>query len=81
MNIPEQDRADARERLTKVAEIYWGVQSGASMNYRNGVNPYKTWELIVERVFRDYARVGKVKIDVIKQRAQQSLREKYASKN
>lgn len=79
MRVPKEETQRAESRLEKVAEVYFGPRR------RGGENElklaYSDWPLILEQVFKDYALVGKVKIDEIKTRASKKLREKYAAKS
>lgn len=62
----EDQRKGARGRIDRIGTIFWGIHDPAE---------------IVERVLADYALVGSVKIDVLKERAKQRVKELDASKS
>jgi hypothetical protein len=55
--------------LDLVADVYWGIHTSTPKD----AAPFQT-DLILEKVLTDYALVGRVPIDAVKERAKQNVR-------
>lgn len=71
----KQNIKDARERLDKTADVYWGLHGTCKPVPGGPTEP----EAILERVMVDFALVSKTPIDEVKERAKKRFKEKYAS--
>lgn len=72
LKVPGKVVAEARERLDKTADVYWGLHG--TMPPRPG-GPHDP-DAVLERVMCDFALVSKTPIDEIKKRAKKRLTEK-----
>lgn len=66
----KENIADAKERLDRVANVYWGTHSTMPRDHSS----FKPDE-IVWRVLADYALVGKVSVAKLIERAKQRVKE------
>lgn len=68
--MPSKDQiAAAKENLDRVATVYWGLHGLMPADH-----PSKDPAEIMERVMADYALVGRVPIDTLKERAKARVR-------
>jgi hypothetical protein len=77
LKISKQAIADARERLDRTADVYWGLHTTMPKIDGGPSDP----DAILERVIADFALVSKTPIDIIKRRAKERLEKKHAAQS